>query len=100
MPGQTIRLTGWGRLAPTTATLCEPTTAQAVAGILADAGQVIPRGLGRSYNNAAQCAGGTVLSTARLNRIISLDAATGVVVAQAGVPGWTLALDFRQVRPG
>jgi decaprenylphospho-beta-D-ribofuranose 2-oxidase len=45
----------------------------------------IPRGLGRSYNNAAQSAGGIVISTSRLNNIVSLDAATGVVVAEAGV---------------
>jgi decaprenylphospho-beta-D-ribofuranose 2-oxidase len=46
---------------------------------------VIARGLGRSYNNAAQCDGGVVISTARLNRIIELDAATGVVTCEAGV---------------
>jgi decaprenylphospho-beta-D-ribofuranose 2-oxidase len=48
-------------------------------------GAVIARGLGRSYNNAAQCEGGTVLSTARLDRILSLDRATGLVTAEAGV---------------
>jgi decaprenylphospho-beta-D-ribofuranose 2-oxidase len=46
---------------------------------------VIPRGLGRAYNNAAQAAGGTVLSTARLARILSLDPGTGIVTAEAGV---------------
>src|SRR5262249_62296332 len=48
-------------------------------------GAVIPRGLGRSYNNAAQSAGGMVLSTRRLNRILGLDTATGVAVCEAGV---------------
>lgn len=87
MPTRTATLTGWGRVAPTTATLAEPPAAEAAASFLRDAGpgSVIPRGLGRSYNNAAQCAGGTVVSTARLNRILSLDPATGVVVAEAGV---------------
>jgi decaprenylphospho-beta-D-ribofuranose 2-oxidase len=51
----------------------------------AGTGAVIPRGLGRSYNNAAQSGGGTVLSSARLNRILSLDPASGVVTAEAGV---------------
>jgi decaprenylphospho-beta-D-ribofuranose 2-oxidase len=46
---------------------------------------VIARGLGRSYNNAAQCDGGLVISTARLNRIIDLDTDTGVVTCEAGV---------------
>ncbi len=84
---RTATLTGWGRIAPSTATLAEPCTAQAVAELLRDAGSgnVIPRGLGRSYNNAAQSDGGTVLSTARLNRILSLDPASGVVTAEAGV---------------
>jgi decaprenylphospho-beta-D-ribofuranose 2-oxidase len=83
-----VTLTGWGRIAPSTATLAEPATAQAAADLLRSAagqGAMIPRGLGRSYNNAAQSGGGTVLSSARLNRILSLDRASGVVSAEAGV---------------
>jgi decaprenylphospho-beta-D-ribofuranose 2-oxidase len=84
--GNAVTLTGWGRIAPSTATLAEPSTADAAAQLLTgQSGPVIPRGLGRAYNNSAQAAGGTVLSTARLNRILSLDPATGVVVAEAGV---------------
>jgi decaprenylphospho-beta-D-ribofuranose 2-oxidase len=86
-PGRAVTLTGWGRIAPSTATWAEPPTAQAAAELLDGTGKgaMIARGLGRSYNNAAQSAGGTVISTARLNRIISLDPETGVVIAQAGV---------------
>jgi decaprenylphospho-beta-D-ribofuranose 2-oxidase len=86
-PGRTVTLTGWGRIAPSTATLAEPPTAHAAAELLARTGKgaMIARGLGRSYNNAAQSAGGTVISTARLNRIIGLDRETGIVTAQAGV---------------
>jgi len=86
--GKTVTLTGWGRIAPTTATLAEPADARAAAAYLAPGqtpGPVIPRGLGRAYNNAAQSAGGTVLSTARLARILSLDPGTGIVTAEAGV---------------
>jgi decaprenylphospho-beta-D-ribofuranose 2-oxidase len=88
MPGRTVRLTGWGRISPSVAELAEPATAASAAELLggrAAARSVIPRGLGRSYNNAAQCAGGVVISTARLNRILHLDAATGLATCEAGV---------------
>ena len=88
MPGRTVRLTGWGRVSPSSAELASPGSAAAAAEVLAraTAGRgVIPRGLGRSYNNAAQCDGGVVISTARLNRIVDLDAATGLVTCEAGV---------------
>ena len=86
MPGRTVRLTGWGRVSPSCAELAAPATAAGAAEVLSRASRgVIPRGLGRSYNNAAQCDGGVVISTARLNRITELDAATGLVTCEAGV---------------
>ena len=88
MPSRTVTLTGWGRVAPSRAELAEPSTAQAAAGLLSAApaaAGVIARGLGRSYNNAAQCAGGLVISTARMNKIIDLDRVTGLVTCEPGV---------------
>jgi decaprenylphospho-beta-D-ribofuranose 2-oxidase len=84
----TVTLTGWGRLAPSSAELAEPASTASAARLLQDAASsrgVIPRGLGRSYNNAAQCGGGVVISTARLNRIVELNAATGLASCEAGV---------------
>jgi len=93
VPTRRVRLTGWGRIAPTRADLAAPASDAEAAALLrylaaapaGKSGGAIPRGLGRSYNNAAQSAGGVVISTDKLNNIISLDPATGVVVAEAGV---------------
>ena len=85
---RSARLTGWGRIAPSTAQLAEPAGPAQVAALLteAPAGRgVIARGLGRSYNNAAQNGGGLVIGTSQLNQIISLDAGTGLAVCEAGV---------------
>ena len=89
VPTRAVTLTGWGRIAPTTAEMATPASGAEAAGLMRfTAGRgtpAIPRGLGRSYNNAAQSAGGLVLSTARLNKILSLDPATGIAVCEAGV---------------
>jgi decaprenylphospho-beta-D-ribofuranose 2-oxidase len=85
---RTVALTGWGRIAPSRAQLAEPSDATEAAGLLSTppaSGAVIARGLGRGYNNAAQSAGGVVISTARLRRITELDAATGLATCEAGV---------------
>ena len=88
MSSRTVRLTGWGRIAPSQAELADPATVADAARLLettAASRGAIARGLGRSYNNAAQCDGGVVISTARLNRIVDLDSATGLVTCEAGV---------------
>jgi decaprenylphospho-beta-D-ribofuranose 2-oxidase len=79
-------LTGWGGTAPTRAQVLSPADATAVAGVLggAPARGVIPRGLGRSYGDAAQNAGGHVLDTTRLQAIHAFDPAAGVITADAG----------------
>jgi decaprenylphospho-beta-D-ribofuranose 2-oxidase len=87
MTDQLEPLTGWGRIAPTWARVAEPTDTDQIAAMLAGSGDrgAIARGLGRSYNNAAQNDGGLVILTTRLNRIAGIDAAGGEVVCEAGV---------------
>ena len=91
MTSRTVSLTGWGRIAPTRAELAEPATVAGAARLLETPARgvtnhgTIARGLGRSYNNAAQCDGGVVISTARLNQILDLDPATGLASCEAGV---------------
>jgi decaprenylphospho-beta-D-ribofuranose 2-oxidase len=83
-----VRLTGWGGTEPTYARLAVPQSADDLAGLVKEAaqlGSVIARGLGRSYNNAAQNDGGLVVSTSGMADVLSFDAASGVVVCEAGV---------------
>ena len=80
-------LTGWGGTAPTAATVVTPTEADDVDGLLGDAGRrgVIARGLARSYGDPAQNAGGTVVDTTALARVIDFDDTTGVLRVEAGM---------------
>lgn len=69
------------------ATLARPGSAEAVAKLLAGAGPrgTLPRGLGRSYGDVAQNAGGQVLDMTGLDRVLAFDRKTGLVTAEAGL---------------
>ena len=86
-PTSTASLHGWGRTAPTLAHVTVPRTPADVAAAVTAAGPrgVIARGLGRSYGDPAQNAGGTVLDMTGLARPPAIDADTGVAVVDGGV---------------
>src|ERR1019366_8701329 len=88
-PGRERTLSGWGRVALSRAEVIEVRDADEVAAVLAaqhaGAGGVVARGAGRSYGDAAQNAGGTVLDVTALNRIVSIAGERGLVRVQAGV---------------
>jgi decaprenylphospho-beta-D-ribofuranose 2-oxidase len=87
-------LSGWGRTAPTLAHVLRPvapevvidavtTAAGSTSGPLARG--VVARGLGRSYGDIAQNAGGLVIDMTSLNRVYDVNAATASVDVDAGV---------------
>jgi decaprenylphospho-beta-D-ribofuranose 2-oxidase len=70
---------------PTSAADVEALLAGATPGSPAGPAGVIARGLGRSYGDAAQCAGGVVVDTAGLDGIGSIDHRSGTVRVGGGV---------------
>ncbi len=80
------RLTGWGRTAPTTATVLRTADLDVLAEVVRTAGPrgVIARGLGRSYGDPAQNAGGLVIDMTALDRIHDIDVDTAVADVDAG----------------
>ncbi|NDH19574.1 MAG: FAD-binding protein, partial [Actinobacteria bacterium] len=78
-------LTGWGRTAPSRATVRSPSTYDEVAAAIQEAGPrgVLARGLGRSYGDAAQSGGATVFDMTGLHRF-ELDIDSGTLTADAG----------------
>lgn len=80
-------LSGWGSAQGTAADVVRPPSDAAISTAIGTAGSrgVLARGLGRAYGDAAQNAGGLVLDMPSLPPHISLDPATGLVTAGAGV---------------
>jgi FAD/FMN-containing dehydrogenase len=82
-----VPLVGWGRTAPTRAALTQVHDDDDVrAAVLAASGRgVVARGLARSYGDAAQNAGGTVLDMTAAARVLHADLETGLVDVEAGI---------------
>ncbi|MFD3746201.1 FAD-binding protein [Nocardia sp. NPDC058633] len=87
-PVRTCRsLSGWARTAPTVAEVLRTPDIATIAERVRTVGPrgVIARGLGRSYGDPAQNAGGLVVDMTALDRIHRIDPDSGIVEVDAGV---------------
>jgi decaprenylphospho-beta-D-ribofuranose 2-oxidase len=100
--GRRSLLTGWGRTAPSSADVVHAVHPDIVDQVLAaarsgDGGSprgLIARGLGRSYGDAAQNAGGTVLDATWLDAVHAADLDSGSITVGAGISLQTLMERF------
>ena len=83
----TQSLSGWGRFPVETCHVFRPEKRSEVAATLASGRQssYVPRGLGRSYGDAALNQNAGVIWPIRLNRFLSFDTASGVLECEGGV---------------
>lgn len=90
MRSKTLRLTGWGRSSASESTALRPERPRDVDALLRHAdpadGPWLAHGAGRSYGDTALNAGGRVILTERLDRVLSFNAETGELVCEGGVP--------------
>ncbi|MGY2023447.1 MULTISPECIES: FAD-binding oxidoreductase [Nocardia] len=97
LPTRTRTLTGWGRTAPTSSEVLSTSDPELIAKAVAMVAEdndgkpahlrrgVIARGLGRSYGDHAQNAGGLVVDMTALNNIHRIDRDTRIVDVDGGV---------------
>lgn len=80
-------LSGWGGMNPESCAVFRPEKRRALQDLIQcrDTSSILARGLGRSYGDTSVNAGGGVVSTTRLNRMIAFDPETGILECEAGV---------------
>jgi len=86
MRAKSMSLTGWGRHPATQSEAYRPEKlSEAKAILTATDLPLLARGSGRSYGDQALNEGGAVILTPRLDRLMSFDAETGELAAEAGI---------------
>ncbi len=83
MTYQMQRLAGWGGVPTTVCPITRLDNRHAAAAL--PKGKLIARGLGRSYGDSALIDDGVVVDCTQLNRFISFDDTSGLLICEAGV---------------
>ncbi len=81
----TRSITGWGKTSPSAAQIIDIVSSDNKLDKGSFKPFIIPRGMGRSYGDAAQSAGGSVLLTSGLNSVIDSDFEKGVITVESGI---------------
>lgn len=84
---QEMLLTGWGRTAPSRASVITPETDQEIEEALLRSPErgIIARGLGRSYGDPAQNSGGIVVDMTAHSNVHAFDIDRGLITVDAGL---------------
>ncbi len=78
-----MEISNWGNFPRVDAEIRTCLRPDALGRIIAEPGEIIPRGLGRCYGDSSLC--GTVLSTLRLDKMIGFRETDGLLECEAGV---------------
>ncbi|HLP50849.1 MAG TPA: FAD-binding protein, partial [Chitinophagales bacterium] len=84
MFNETNKITGWGKYPVVQSSVFEAERPEAISDYISESDlNITPRGNGRSYGDAGL--GPCVLSSLKLNRILSFDSQAGELSCQSGV---------------
>ena len=87
-------LSGWGRVHKARCLAARPERQAELAAALAGDDALLAYGAGRSYGDVALNSGGRAVVTTRLDRLLSFDRESGLLVAEPGVGFGTLFATF------
>ena len=87
-------LSGWGRVHRARCLAARPERQTDLAAVFPSEGPLLAFGAGRSYGDVALNSGGRAVITTRLDRLLSFDRDTGLLIAEPGVTFGTLFATF------